>query len=246
MRLFLRRWLPREAARRQAIRERAERLGGANVEDIILGANDGIITTFAIVAGATGGALSNTVILILGFANIFADAVSMGASNYLGKRSRRDYIESERRMESWEIDHVPNQEEEEIRSIFRDKGLQGERLECVVDAITSSKTTWLDTMMALELGLYENAGPLWRHGVFTFSAFAIAGFVPLIPYILYQGAYRFEMSAAVAAVTLFVAGALRTFITGVNWLRGGLEMLAVGSAAGIVAFMVGRLVSLAT
>lgn len=246
MRLFPRRWLPHEAERRQAIRERSARLGGANVEDIILGANDGVITTFAIVAGATGGTLSAAAILILGFANIFADGVSMAASNYLGKRSRRDYVESERQMESWEIDHVPDQEKEEIRKIFRDKGVQGKQLECVVGAITGNKVTWLDTMMALELGLNGNGRPLWRHALFTFIAFTIAGFVPLMPYILYQGAHRFEISAAVAAVTLFAAGALRTLITRVNWLRGGIEMLAVGTVAGTVAFVVGRLVALAS
>ena len=55
--------------------------------DIIFGANDGIITTFAVVAGVTGANLSTSVILILGIAKLLADAFSMGASNYLSRRS---------------------------------------------------------------------------------------------------------------------------------------------------------------
>lgn len=55
--------------------------------DLIFGANDGIITTLAVVSGVTGAALSSTVILILGFANLIADGFSMGASNVLSRRS---------------------------------------------------------------------------------------------------------------------------------------------------------------
>lgn len=55
--------------------------------DIIYGANDGIITTFAIVSGVAGAALSPATALILGLANLFADGLSMGASNFLSIRS---------------------------------------------------------------------------------------------------------------------------------------------------------------
>jgi VIT1/CCC1 family predicted Fe2+/Mn2+ transporter len=55
--------------------------------DIIFGANDGIVTTLAVVSGVVGAALSTTVILVLGFANLFADGISMGASNVLSRRS---------------------------------------------------------------------------------------------------------------------------------------------------------------
>ena len=57
------------------------------IRDLVYGANDGIITTFAVVAGVTGGALSSQAILIVGFANIVADGLSMGVGNYLGIRS---------------------------------------------------------------------------------------------------------------------------------------------------------------
>lgn len=57
------------------------------IKDIIFGASDGIITTFAIVAGVAGANLSINVILILGIANLFADGISMGASSYLGSKS---------------------------------------------------------------------------------------------------------------------------------------------------------------
>lgn len=60
---------------------------GRNLPDIIYGANDGLITTFAVVSGVVGANLSANIVLILGVANLLADGVSMGASNYLSKRS---------------------------------------------------------------------------------------------------------------------------------------------------------------
>jgi VIT1/CCC1 family predicted Fe2+/Mn2+ transporter len=60
---------------------------GKYLPDLIFGANDGIITTLAVVSGVVGASLSTTVILILGFANLLADGFSMGASNVLSRRS---------------------------------------------------------------------------------------------------------------------------------------------------------------
>lgn len=57
------------------------------LKDLVYGANDGVITTFAVVAGVAGAELEPRVVLILGFANLLADGFSMGASNFLSIRS---------------------------------------------------------------------------------------------------------------------------------------------------------------
>lgn len=57
------------------------------IRDLVYGANDGIITTFAVVAGVTGGALAAKTVLVVGVANLVADGLSMGVGNYLGIRS---------------------------------------------------------------------------------------------------------------------------------------------------------------
>lgn len=59
--------------------------------DAIFAANDGIITTFAVVAGSTGASLSATIVIILGFANLLADGFSMASGNFLGIRSEMDF-----------------------------------------------------------------------------------------------------------------------------------------------------------
>jgi VIT1/CCC1 family predicted Fe2+/Mn2+ transporter len=55
--------------------------------DLVYGANDGIVTTLVVISSVAGAAMSPTVILILGFANLIADGFSMGTSNVLAVRS---------------------------------------------------------------------------------------------------------------------------------------------------------------
>lgn len=65
------------------------------VGELVYGANDGLITTFAVVAGVAGGGLSPRVVLIIGFANLFADGLSMAAGNYLSIRSAESVREAQ-------------------------------------------------------------------------------------------------------------------------------------------------------
>lgn len=69
------------------------------IRDVIYGANDGIITTFAVVAGVTGGALSPRAVLIVGAANLIADGLSMGVGNYLSIRSQESALEAAQQPE---------------------------------------------------------------------------------------------------------------------------------------------------
>jgi len=70
------------------------------MRDIVFAANDGVITTFAIVAGSQGASLSNSIILVLGFANLLADGFSMASGNYLGVKTEVDYKTSKGEKDS--------------------------------------------------------------------------------------------------------------------------------------------------
>ncbi|MBU1322623.1 VIT1/CCC1 transporter family protein [Patescibacteria group bacterium] len=92
--------------------------GGTYIRDAVFGANDGIITTFAVIAGVAGANLPLSTVLILGFANLLADGLAMGLGNYLGSKSEVEYINQERRMEDWEVKHIPGLERKEIKAIY--------------------------------------------------------------------------------------------------------------------------------
>ena len=67
------------------------------IRELIYGANDGIITTFAVVAGVAGGGLSLQPVLIVGAGNLLADGLSMGVGNYLAIRPHESVLEVEAR-----------------------------------------------------------------------------------------------------------------------------------------------------
>jgi vacuolar iron transporter family protein len=90
-----------------------------SIEDFAYGATDGAVTIFAVVAGVVGASLSPSVILIMGFANLFADGLSMSIGNYLSQKTHREYIQNQRKKEEWEIDNLTAREEEEIRDIYK-------------------------------------------------------------------------------------------------------------------------------
>ena len=217
---------------------------GEYLRDLIYGAIDGTVTTFAVVAGVAGAALSPAIVLILGFANLFADGFSMAISNFLSTRAEKEYIERERARENWEVDNMPDAERKEVRDILEQKGFAPDKLDAAVAVITSNKTHWVDMMMSDELGLGSIKTDPKKHAFATFVAFVSVGVVPLLAYILsyfftYFNQHAFVISIGLTSVTFFAVGAAKTHITKKSAIVGGLETLFVGGAAALVAYYVG-------
>ena len=102
-----------------------QRTSGLYLGDMIFGANDGIVTTFAVVAGASGASLSSMVVVVLGFANLMGDGLSMGIGNYLGRKSEAAYQKAQREKERFEIKHLREVELAETESILSERGYAG-------------------------------------------------------------------------------------------------------------------------
>lgn len=213
---------------------------GTYIGDIVYGATDGIITTFAVVAGATGAALSSGVIVILGLANLVADGISMGASSFLSNKSEKDFYQSQKKRESWKIENFPEIEKEEVRKILQKWGVTEERIEPALQDIVKDKNKWVDFILKEKLDLHESYTRPINHGLTTFLSFVIAGFLPLMPYFI--GApleMQFEVAIISTFLSLFWVGAWRSLITDIFWLKSGLEMVLIGGIAAFMAFFVG-------
>ena len=220
-------------------------------EDFIYGAIDGAVTTFAVVAGASGAVLSPSVVLILGFANLFGDGFSMAIGNYLATKARKEYIEKERRREEWEIDNLAEQEKQEIRDIYANKGFKDELLEQIVRIITSRRKVWVDTMMKEELGLIEGKRRPVDTAISTFTGFSVIGLIPLIPFVFFfttgsglSSSDVFQYSVIFTAIAFFLIGIMKGKIVKRSLIKSGSYTLAIGGIAAIVAYLVGYLLSL--
>src|SRR5210317_2082159 len=182
-------------------------------DDFIYGSIDGAVTTFAIVAGVVGADLSPIIILILGFANLFADGFAMASANFQASKARNEFIQMKRKQEEWEIDNLEDQEKEEIREIYRKKGFKDELLEEVVRIITSRRKVWVDTMMKEELGLIEDEKKPLDSSLSTFVGFNLIGLIPLIPFLAFMAMGIDPNSEAFFYSTIFVVCAF--FIVGI-------------------------------
>jgi VIT1/CCC1 family predicted Fe2+/Mn2+ transporter len=210
--------------------------------DFVLGAVDGTVTTFAIVAGVAGAGMPTGVACVLGLANVVADGFSMAASNYLKSRADRNVVERFRKMEEMHVDHIPDSEREEIRQIFAGKGFDGPLLEKIVEVITHDRKRWVDTMLIEEWGLQLESPSPFRAGLTTFIAFLLAGMVPLLPIFLtkWLGAtHIFLMSAILTGLSFVAIGVARGHLTERKLLITACETLFVGGAAAAMAYLIG-------
>ncbi len=221
---------------------------GQYIKSVIYGGLDGIITTFAVVAGVAGASLSSGIVLILGFANLFADGLSMAIGDYLSTKAENEYNAAERQREEWEVDNYPEGEKQELVELYFDKGIDKNDAKTMVDIIAKNKKAWVDIMMVEELGIIEaNESPL-KNAVATFLSFAVFGFVPLLAFVLarllpHMSGLAFFAASTMTGLTLFTLGALKVRITQRPWLLSGLEMLLVGGLAAAAAYGIGALLA---
>jgi vacuolar iron transporter family protein len=224
-----------------AIRRRLESGPSHNyLRDWIYGGIDGSVTTLAVVTGVAGAQLSHWIILVLGFANLFADGFSMAASNYLGTKAEHD---DWRRLEHIEHRHIelePEGEREEIRQIFERKGFHGADLQRIVELVTSNRERWVQTMLVDEYGLPHAVRSPWIAALSTFTAFLICGLVPLLPY-LFGSTRSFAISVALTGVVFFAIGSIKSRWSTSSWWHSGLTTLLVGAIAASLAYLTGDL-----
>jgi VIT1/CCC1 family predicted Fe2+/Mn2+ transporter len=219
-------------------------------EDFVYGAFDGSVTTFAIVAGAIGASLSPMVVVILGFANLFADGFAMAVGNYQATRARIEYIQKERKREEWEIDHMAETEKDEIRDIYAKKGFTAELLDEIVKVITARKKVWVDTMMKEELGLIEDGRKPLDTALSTVFGFVVIGIIPMIPFIFIHltglsslVSESFVYSIISTSAAFFLIGLIKGKIVKKSLLRSGLMTLLIGGIAATTAYLVGNALS---
>ncbi len=219
------------------------------VKAAVYGANDGIVTTFAVVAGVAGAGLGPTIVLILGFANLIADGLSMGIGDFLGERSEQRFKKYQYSIEEWEVKNIPKEESKELTAFFAQRGVAAADTKSIVSTIKKYPKLWAELGFIDEMGsTLEEEPNLWKSGVVTFLAFVAAGALPLMPYVLeffgvsLAARNQFILSGTATAVTMFTIGSLRTVVTKGRWWWNGLEMLGIGAIAAVGAYLTGAFV----
>lgn len=217
-------------------------VGGGKIRSVILGLNDGLISTFTLLVGVAAATLaaigSNSIVILTGFAAMVSGAISMGLGEYISSKSEYNYIKNELKKERAEIELFPEEEKEEVKEIFEKMGLEGEMLNACVDTITSNKKVWLDFLTKSELGLEEPENPILG-AILTFFSFIFGSFLTLFAYFFNIGLISLVVSSIISFSMLFIVGVLKTKITGEKRIKSGLEMVLIGIVAFIASYGIG-------
>ena len=225
----------------QAIQERLDEGSKPSyLGDVVLGAMDGCVTTFALVSGVVGAGYTQDVAVILGLSKLFADGFSMAAGNYQRAKSDQDLIKKARAMEERHIKQVPEGEREEVRQIYQRKGFTGKILEEIVDVITSDEKRWVDTMLVEEIGLPLQTQEPFKSAFFTFLAFVLVGVIPLMPFFfMAYTSSEFLLSGSLTLMAFFGVGVFKGKMVHQNLIKSGLETLFTGGLAAAMAYLIG-------
>jgi VIT1/CCC1 family predicted Fe2+/Mn2+ transporter len=173
---------------------------------MVLGANDGIISTACLVLGVAAATAERSTILTAGMAGLVAGAASMALGEYVSVSSQRDSEQSDIAKEKWELEHTPEIELAELAGIYRKKGLPQALANEV--AVELTKHDALKTHLAEELGIHEatRARPV-QASVGSAGSFAVGAAIPLAAVSLFSESMRFTGTIAVVVLTLVALGA---------------------------------------
>jgi len=222
--------------------------GGNALRAAVLGANDGLVSVLSLTMGAAGANLPGHIVLITGIAGLLAGAGSMALGEWLSVQSSRELYINQIKIEAEEIEHAPEEEQEELALIFMAKGLKKDRAQELAAAqMTSDKKTILDTLSREELGIdpKELGGSPWVAAITSFFLFAIGAIIPLLPYIFLAGIHAIIFSLALGALALFLIGVAITLLTAKSVWFSGFRQVLIGLMAAALVFGVGKLIGVA-
>ena len=224
------------------LRHRA--LGGGNaLRASVLGANDGLVSNFALVMGVVGANPGQATVVLVGVAGLLAGAFSMALGEWVSVTSSREAAEAQLEIERQEIELMPEAEQEELALIYQAKGLPEAQAQALAAQIMSDPDTALSTLAREELGLVpEDLGSPWTAAIASFLLFSIGAVLPVLPFLVSGANEAVFVSAALSALGLFALGASITLLTGRSARYSGMRQVLLGLAAAAITFGIGTVV----
>lgn len=219
------------------------------LREIIYGGIDGIVTTFAVVAGFSGAQifgqemipLTFAAVLLFGFANLVADGLSMGLGNYLSVRADKDlYLRRKSELEKLNELQLRKRLEDTIEAMKLEQGAGAP----LVQALLIDRELTVKWILENSEGLRGGGDEDPRlTGFATFLSFIVFGAIPIIPYALLdtEPLPAFLITITFTLGALLALGVMRWRISKVNLRMSMIETVGLGSLAAVAAFVVGTL-----
>jgi len=212
-----------------------------SIGDLVFGMEDGLISNLGLVLGVAAAGVPNTTVLLAGFASMFAGAVSMAAGDYLSTKSQREVLDAQIVAEEKKL-KSPKEEMKVLQKLYRAAKFTDKEIRHFVRHLSANKRLMLKTLAEEELGIvpekFEN--PV-RGAITIFAAFMVGSVFPILPFFLADTRTASVLALIGTGVTLFAVGAYKTKLTQRNWLKSGIEMLAIAILAAVAGYAIGSL-----
>jgi vacuolar iron transporter family protein len=219
--------------------ERVARRG--RIREVVFGAQDGLVSTLAVVAtvaGATGQAFP---VVVAGVASGLAGVFSMAAGEYIGSKSQREIFDAQIHEERHEIEERAGEAEAEVAYMLADEGLGEEDANRIAAVMARHPEVLLRTMVTRELGIQvdDHGGGVLRGALFMGAAFGLGAAVPTLPFLLLPVAMAIPAAVVATGIVLFGIGVVKSRWTHRSALSSGLEVLVLAAVAGIAGYLFG-------
>lgn len=222
--------------------------GSANtLRAVVLGANDGLVSTFCLLMGVAGVSAPPSTLMLTALAGSLAGACSMAMGEWVSVQSARELQERQIAAEAEELSQSPAEEQEELALIYQAKGFTAEEGREIAGRVIRDRNGALDTLVREELGLNPEdlGGSAWGAALSSFLVFLLGAAVPALPMFFVDGDRIVPASLLASACGLFLLGAAISVFTGRHALWSGLRQMSIGLAAAGLTFGIGRLFGVA-
>ena len=234
---------PRDRVAAHIEEERRSVSALGEVREIVFGAQDGLVSTLAVVATVAGASDDNLAVLVAGVASALAGVFSMAVGEYVGSKSQDEIFDAQVRGEWEEVQERPLEAEAEVAYLFTTEGMSEEDAGQAAGIIARHPKALLATMVSKELGIVPDqegtSGSALRGAVYMGASFAAGAVAPLLPFLFTRGLPALATAAALTALVLFGIGAAKARWTHRHWLSSGLEIVALAAFAGVAGYLFG-------
>lgn len=223
--------------------ERWRIAASARIREVVFGAQDGLVSTLALVTAVAAAVAddSTSFILVAGLAGALAGMVSMATGAFLGSRAEEDLQKAEIEKEARELEEHPAEELAELVSLYQREGLSLREARGLADKVSEDKDLWLRTLLEKELGISPEitSNPL-KDALTMGAAFVVAAMVPILPYFFLDIAQAIPASIGITLLGLFGLGMWKGSLVKQPKWRQGFEVFLIGSVAAVLSFGIGE------
>jgi VIT1/CCC1 family predicted Fe2+/Mn2+ transporter/rubrerythrin len=231
------------AAAMEVDRERFRVANLGRLREVVFGAQDGILSTVALVTSIAVAVGENSTVLVAGLAAALAGMISMATGAYLGSRAQQDVRKSEISREALELEERPEEEYAELVVIFQREGKTYDEARLLADEISQDRELWLNILIEKELGISpEDTGSPTKDALTMGASFILAAVIPIIPYLFLTGFYAIGVSVSGGLIALFVLGMAKGRLVQRSPILQGLEILGIGVASAGIGFLLGDVI----